>query len=138
MLYLSTERLTPMTQSLRLEGRSPEQGAVLTKAVLRASERLEVPAKVLSGILGLSEASISRMKHGDFFLEPATKPFELGVLLLRLFRSLDAIVGGDPNVARAWLRNANTVFGASPIEKIQTVAGLVDVIAYLDARRALV
>lgn len=127
-----------MTQSVRQEGRRPEQGAVLTKAVIRASERLDVPAKVLSTVLGLSEASISRMKHGDYILEPTTKPFELGVLFIRLFRSLDAIVGGDPNVTRAWLRNPNVVFGASPIEKIQTIAGLMDVIAYLDARRALV
>jgi hypothetical protein len=59
-------------------------------------------------------------------------------LFVRLFRSLDAIVGGDSNVASAWLRNANTVFGTAPVTKIQTVAGLVDVIAYLDARRALI
>lgn len=127
-----------MVRSAYLAGRRPEQGAVLTKAVINASERLDLQAKVLSTVLGLSEASISRMKHGDYTLEPSTKPFELGVLFIRLFRSLDAIVGGDTNVARAWLRNANTVFGASPIEKIQTIAGLMDVIAYLDARRALV
>lgn len=127
-----------MSQSAHLQGRLPEQGAVLTKAVLRASERMEVSAKVLSTVLGLSEASISRMRHGDYTLEPTTKPFELAVLFLRLFRSLDAIVGGDQKVARAWLRNTNTLLGASPIEKIQTIVGLLDVIAYLDTRRALV
>ncbi len=36
------------------------------------------------------------------------------------------------------LRNENTVLGGKPIEKIQTVPGLVDAIAYLDARRAIV
>lgn len=34
--------------------------------------------------------------------------------------------------------SANTVLGGKPLEKILTVSGLVDVIAYLDARRALV
>jgi len=116
----------------------PDQGAVLTKAVVRAAERLGLSARVLAGVLGLSEATVSRMKRGGFTLEPDTKAFELAVLFVRLFRSLDAIVGGDGAVARAWLANPNTALGARAVEKIQTVAGLVDVIAYLDARRALV
>ncbi|MCB1377999.1 MAG: DUF2384 domain-containing protein [Alphaproteobacteria bacterium] len=111
---------------------------VLTKAVVRAASRLEVTAKALSAILGLSEASVSRMKQGDFKLEVGTKPFELGVLFVRLFRSLDAIVGGDEAVARSWLRSANLVLDGRPLDKISTIAGLTDVIAYLDARRALV
>ena len=67
-----------------------------------------------------------------------TKPFELAVLFIRLYRSLDALVGGDDAVARAWLKNDNTVLKRAPIELIQSVAGLANVIAYLDARRALV
>jgi hypothetical protein len=55
-----------------------------------------------------------------------------------LFRSLDAIVGGDSKVAASWLVNPNSALDARPIEKLQTVSGLIDVIAYLDARRALV
>ena len=116
----------------------PDQGAVLTKAVVRAAERLGLSARVLAAVLGLSEATVSRMKRGGFTLEPDTKAFELAVLFVRLFRSLDAIVGGDGAVARAWLANPNTALGARAVEKIQTVSGLVDVIAYLDARRALV
>jgi uncharacterized protein (DUF2384 family) len=115
-----------------------DAGPVLTKAAIRAASRLRVTASVLGKILGVSDATISRMKHGGFSLEPGTKPFELGVLFVRLFRSLDAIVGGDDQVAAAWLGNPNTAIEARPIDKIQTVAGLVDVIAYLDARRALV
>ena len=62
----------------------------------------------------------------------------VGVLFVRLFRSLDAIVGGNETVARSWLKNPNLALDARPIEKISTIAGLTDVIAYLDARRALV
>jgi hypothetical protein len=116
----------------------PEAGPVVTKAVVRAAERLSVTARVLAAIIGVSEASVSRMKRGDFRLEPGTKPFELAVLFVRLFRSLDAIVGGDDRVAASWLGNPNTALDGRPIEKVRTVSGLVDVIAYLDARRALV
>jgi hypothetical protein len=111
--------------------------AVITKSVMRAADRLEVPNRVLAGVLGLSEATVSRMDSGAYQLEPGGKPFELAVLFLRLFRSLDAIVGGDVAVARAWLRNANTALGGAPITLIESVAGLVNVVAYLDHRRAL-
>lgn len=120
-----------------LEGRSL-QGTVLTKAVLRAADKLAVTQAALAAILGLSEAQVSRMRKGDKVLQTGTKASELGVLFVRLFRSLDAIVGGDEAVARAWLVNSNLALGAKPAEKIRTVAGLTDVIAYLDARRSLV
>lgn len=117
---------------------APDPGRVLTKAVLRAAEQLGVTARALSPVIGVSEASLSRMKIGAFSLAPGTKPFELAVLFVRLFRSLDAIVGGDPQVARAWLDNPNAALDGRPIDRIRTITGLLDVIAYLDARRARV
>ncbi|WP_034994564.1 antitoxin Xre-like helix-turn-helix domain-containing protein [Beijerinckia mobilis] len=116
----------------------PAEGPVLAKAVLRAAEHLGLTARVLGAIVGLSEPTVSRLKKGEFDLERGTKPFELAVLLVRLYRSLDAIVGGDDTVAKAWLRNDNIALGGKPIDKIQTVSGIVDAIAYLDARRAIV
>ena len=118
--------------------RPADDAAVVTKAVLRAAERLALPNRVLAGVLGLSEATISRMGSGTYQLTPGDKPFEIAVLFLRLFRALDAIVGGDATAARAWLRGANTVLGAAPIELIESVSGLVNVVGYLDARRALI
>jgi hypothetical protein len=118
--------------------RPTAEAAVLTEAVIRAADQLGVNARSLSAVLGVSEATVSRMRRKDFSLERGTKPFELGVLFVRLFRSLDAIVGGDETVARAWIKNQNLALEARPLEKIMTIAGLVDVIAYLDSRRALV
>jgi uncharacterized protein (DUF2384 family) len=116
----------------------PEAGPVVTKAVVRAADKLRVTARILATTIGVSEATVSRMKRGEFGLEPGTKPFELAVLFVRLFRSLDAIGGGDDKIAASWLANPNSALDARPIEKLQTVSGLVDVIAYLDSRRALV
>ena len=69
-------------------------------------------------------------------LERDQKSFELAALFVRLFRSLDAIAGGDERTARAWMKAENLALGHPPIERIQTVTGLVDVVDYLDARRA--
>lgn len=108
----------------------------LTKATVRAADKLELTNRTLAAIIGLSEPSISRMKRGEFKLERGQKSFELSVLFVRLYRSLDAIVSGDEQVAKAWLRNNNTALRGVPVELIQSVPGLVNVIQYLDARRA--
>jgi hypothetical protein len=36
------------------------------------------------------------------------------------------------------MTNANTALGATPAELVRTVTGLTDVVAYLDARRAVI
>jgi hypothetical protein len=113
-------------------------GAVVTKAAMRAALRLGLSNRVLSRILGLSEATISRMGSGSYLLTPTDKPFELAVLFVRLFRSLDAILGGDEEAARSWIQSENTALGGRPVDLLQTLPGLIHVVGYLDARRAVV
>jgi hypothetical protein len=127
-----------VTAMEQIESHRASEGVVVTKAVVAAAERLGLSARILGGIIGVSEASVSRMKRLDHRLEKSTKPFELALLFIRLFRSLDAITGGDETVARQWLRHENSALGGVPAEKILSVSGLTDVLAYLDARRALV
>src|SRR5712691_829089 len=121
----------------RFETNQNSEELVISRAVLHAGSRLGLTNKIIARVVGVSATSISRMSRGRYRLVRGGKPFELAALLIRLFRSLDAIVGGDEGTARSWLRSDNTVLGAAPIEKIQTIAGLLDVIAYLDARRAI-
>ena len=120
-----------------IRGARVTESAVATKAVLRAAGRLGLSNKTLGGIVGVSEATVSRMGSGSYTLSPGEKPFELAMLFVRLFRSIDAIAGGDEAVAAAWLRNENTALGGTPLTLIQSVSGLVHVLGYLDARRAL-
>lgn len=120
------------------EAPSATRAAVVTKAVLRAADLLDVKSGTLARVIGVSEPTLSRMRRGASFVEPNQKPFELAVLFVRMYRSLDAIVGGEEAVARAWLKNNNTALHGKPIELIQSVPGLIDVVNYLDARRALV
>jgi hypothetical protein len=78
------------------------------------------------------------MYKGAYVLLPESKNFELAVLFIRFYRSLDGIIGGDDSVAADWLKNNNTVLDGVPLELIQSVSGLTNVIDYLDARRAVV
>lgn len=112
----------------------PDPAPVLAKAVLSAAARLGLRNRQLAAIIGSSEASVSRLQHGRG-LDPNTKEGELALLFLRLYRSLDALVGGDDDKARRWLASENTHLGGIPAERIHSVEGLVDVVQYLDAMR---
>jgi transcriptional regulator with XRE-family HTH domain len=113
-----------------------DSGVVLTGAVLRAARFLEVAQSDLARVIGLSEATVSRMANGQKPLEAESKPWQLAALFVRLFRSLDAIVGSDDTAARAWLRSFNLALGGVPLELIRDPAGLVRTVDYLDAARA--
>ena len=113
---------------------APESSTVLTKAVLAAAGRLGVRNKQLAAVIGTSEASVSRLSSGRG-LDPETKEGELALLFLRVYRSLDALVGGDDDKARAWLHGRNDHLRGVPAERMRSVEGLVDVVQYLDAMR---
>ena len=112
----------------------PQAADVLSRATLAAAERLGMRNRQLAAVIGSSEASVSRLRSARG-LEPASKEGELALLFLRLYRSLDALVGGDDAKARAWLHAANHHLGGVPADRIRTVEGLVDVVQYLDAMR---
>jgi hypothetical protein len=112
------------------------ESVALTKATLRAAEKLGLKNRILASIIGVSEPTVSRMSKGAYFLQPDEKSFELSALFVRLYRSLDAIVGGDEKVAQSWFSNENSALGDTPINLIRKVSGLIHVIQYLDSRRA--
>jgi hypothetical protein len=114
--------------------RAPDPSSVLTRAVVRAATVLEVNQKTLASVLGISESSVSRLGRTKR-LDPDSKEGELALLFVRLFRSLDTLVGGDILRARQWLRAENLHLGGVPADRMVTVAGLVDVVSYLDALR---
>lgn len=113
----------------------PEAGAVLSKAVLSAADRLGLTQKQLARTLGTSAASLCRLAQGRRTLDPNSKQGELGLLLVRVFRGGDALLGGNEHDLRAWFHAPNVHLRGVPAERVQTVEGLVDVAAYLDALR---
>ena len=118
----------------RAAGRRADPNAVLAKAVLAAAARLGLRNRHLAAVIGSSEASVSRLQTGRG-LDPGSKEGELALLFLRLYRSLDALVGGDDERARQWLHADNHHLAGVPAERIRSVEGLVDVVQYLDAMR---
>ena len=122
----------------RAQAEPVADGAVVTKAAMRAAARLGLPNRSVARVLGVSEATVSRMGTGTYLLKTDDKAFELALMFLRLFRSLDALSGGDEQTSRAWLRNENVALGGVPVALIESLSGMIHVVGYLDARRARV
>lgn len=123
-----------MTSPAPIPHGAREPSVVLAAAVLAAAERLGLRGRNLAAVLGTSEASVSRLRS-DRGLDPASKEGELALLFLRVYRSLDALVGGNDEKAQLWLHAENDHLHGIPAERIRTVEGLVDVVQYLDAMR---
>ena len=111
-----------------------DRAAVLAKATLGAARRLGLSNRELATILGTSEASVSRLAH-DRGLRTGRAEASLALLFVRLFRSLDAMTGGDEAKARAWFTAHNHHVGGVPARLVASTEGLVNVVQYLDAVR---
>lgn len=126
-----------MTNPVRTDT-TPDEAAVLSKAVTRAALLLGLNQRQVAGALGMSGPSASRLFAGRYRLSRGrAKEWELGVLFVRLFRSLDALWGHEES-ARSWLNSYNAGLGAAPIELLGTASGLVRIVDYLDNARGRV
>jgi len=116
-------------------GLQPDPASTLSKAVRNVASLLELRQNALARILGISPATASRLCAGSYQLSPERgKEWELGLLLVRLFRSLDAMVGHGAD-ARTWLNSENLALASKPLALMETAEGLVRVLHYVDAHR---
>lgn len=118
-----------------LQQSTAEPGKVLSAAVLKAAGILDMNQATLANILGISRPTASRLFSGEYTLSQARKnEWDLAILFVRVFRSLDALVGhGDS--ARQWLQGYNKALNAKPIDLLVKIEGIVRVLNYLDAYR---
>ena len=117
---------------------SGDASQALTKALARIADFWKFSNTKLGQVLGLSPATVSRLRSGRATLDPASKSFEAGQFLLRLFRSLDAMMGSDDAASRRWLETRNLDLDARPLDLIDSFKGLLTVCDYVDAYRARV
>jgi len=126
---------TEMTHVAANTALQAQASGVLTRAVLRAAGNLGLSQRALAAVLGVSPASLSRLYKGSRLIDSRSKEGEIAVLFLRVFRSLDALMGGSREKSQKWLQAENVHLGGAPVQLIETVPGLVHVVQYLDAMR---
>ena len=126
----------PVELALPHAAAQPDEAGILSRAVVRAAGLLRLSQREVAGILGVSEATASRLFAGRYRLAPErAKEWELARLFLRFYRALDALWGHEAS-AHAWLTSPNLALNARPLDLLVTVEGLVRVVNYLDAARS--
>ncbi len=121
-----------------MDGRSSSaavRSQALTKATVRVATQLGFGQVDLAKVVGVSSASASRMFAGAYLIQERTKSWELAALLVRVFRSLDALLGGNERHVKDWFRAENLHLGGVPANLVTKVEGLTNVARYLDAMR---
>ena len=113
-----------------LSATKPDASATLTKAVLNAAKALGMSQEDLGMIVGRDRTVFHR---GG--LDPSSKSGELALLLIRVYRSLFGLVGGETHNLRHWMHTENNHTGGVPAEQVKSVQGLIHVLEYLDAIR---
>ncbi|CEK11317.1 antitoxin Xre/MbcA/ParS toxin-binding domain-containing protein [Legionella hackeliae] len=117
------------------ENKQHQRELVLTKAIYNLSKLYSFTGKDLSEIIGISESTASRLNQGKKLISPKTKEGEMALLLVRIYRSLNAMVGNNHEKAKLWLNSYNKYFQKKPLEAMKTIPGLILVLNYLDAMR---
>ncbi|MBI4755699.1 MAG: DUF2384 domain-containing protein [Betaproteobacteria bacterium] len=108
----------------------PDPAHVLTRALVSAGKDLGLTQAALGEVVGKDRTALSR---GG--IDPASKAGELALLLIRAYRALFVLVGGEPAQMKHWMHSANRHTGGIPAEQIRSVQGLLQVVEYLDALR---
>lgn len=92
--------------------------ALLTKALLRAAEQLDISAE-LPALLQLTPEETARLQSGARLLEPETQEWNGALQIVGLFRTTIALLGNAER-AKAWLGSPHETLGARPIDLLQT------------------
>jgi len=109
------------------------KATVLGKAVLNAGAKLGLSASDVCRIIGRDRSSITR--NG---VPPETKSGQLALILVRIYRGLYALVGGDEDEMRHWMHSPIQTLKGVPADMAQDIPGLVHIAQYIDAMRGKV
>jgi len=110
---------------------------VLAIALNKLREDIKIKPDDLAKIIGPHRNTVDRfLKKGE--LDPNSKPGELALLLIRVYRSLFALNGGNRNAMIHWLNTHNHHIQGIPLDEMKNVMGLSRVVNYLDAIRGKV
>lgn len=102
---------------------------VLSEALVNAGKALGLTQAEIGDAIGKYRTSIATG------IDPHSKAGTLALYLIRIYRSLFALVDGDADEMQLWMKGFNRGTNGIPKEQIQDIAGVVHLMEYLDAMR---
>jgi hypothetical protein len=104
------------------------KSGILSEALINAGKALGLSQTELGEAIGKDRTTIARRR-----IDPHSKAGELALLLIRCYRALYGLVGGEKSAMRHWMHAENRHTGGVPAEQIKSVGGLIRVGNYLEA-----
>jgi len=114
---------------MELAQNSPDAD-ILAQATYRAAQELGLSKAEVARVVGRNRTTIDRSG-----IDPGSKPGQLALIFVRVYRSLFALMGGDSNNMKHFMATPNKGTGGIPRDQVENVEGLVRVCEYLDAIR---
>lgn len=112
-----------------------DRKAVLAKALLRAQDVMGIDNQQMAAILGVNRTTLARA-YQSVNLDPEQNAGRLAALVLRIYRAVHTLMGGNGENIRHWLATPNKALaGGAPLDAMQSIEGLVSVAQYCDAMR---
>jgi hypothetical protein len=108
------------------------EGLLLRRALQRAGEELGLSAQETAQAIGKSRTFFEQARAQSRIDQHTQRMI---ALVLRLHRSLSALVGDDTDLMGHWINTANRHTGGVPREQLQDPEQLVELVHYLDAMR---
>lgn len=112
----------------------PSENQVLATALDNLRSILHISINDMSEIIGVHRNTLRNALNSKN-LETKSKEGECSLLLIRIYRSLFALNGGNVDAMIHWLRTNNRHIQGVPLETMKTILGLSKVVNYLDAIR---
>lgn len=104
---------------------------IMTRALLRAADRLAIGRERLAQVTGLGLNEIAALRQGTLKLDPNDKRWETCVLLVRLCGALHEGMGGDDAAMKEWMAGYCEALDAVPAVML-TEGRLKDLVHHLE------
>ena len=109
----------------------------ISQTILNVSKELGLSQSQLGEILGISQPSVSSLLKGELPIAKDSKTFELCVLLVQFYVSLDSLIS-ESETQQKWLNTLNAELGDKPINLLKKLEGFINVKNYLDNYRGAI
>jgi hypothetical protein len=110
-----------------------ESAKVLSKATINAANALGLDKQELATVIGISVDQLDSLHRNESLFLPRTETGQRCMLLIRLLAALTSQVGDNTGYVHQWLRSHNSAIGEIPLAALSSHAGLINVVAYLEA-----
>ena len=118
---------------MNLQTASVSDLELVSNSVINAADALGLGREQLADAIGVSISTVDCMKRGT---PSQGKAFELSLLVIRVYRSLFSILGGNNDAMQHWMATPNHHLNDEiPGELMRKADGLTRVLWYLDAMR---